>query len=86
MLKRKQAGLPPPKERVSPHAPNVINLMDALRRSLGEKAPAARKAPVKKARKRIEGQKEMLLPISGKKEKEAAKPAARPAARRKKAG
>lgn len=45
---------------------NVIDLMDALRKSLkGEpKAPAAVKP--KKGKKRVAGQKEMLLPISGK--------------------
>jgi len=55
--------------------------MDALRKSLGnEKAkPAA-----KKAKKRAQGQGEMLLPISGSnKSKAAAKEAAKPAARRK---
>jgi DNA end-binding protein Ku len=55
--------------------------MDALRKSLGnEKAkPAA-----KKAKKRAQGQGEMLLPISGSnKGKAAAKEAAKPAARRK---
>jgi DNA end-binding protein Ku len=97
MLKRKQAGLPAPKERSAPQPHNVVNLMDALRRSIAsEKAPTvptAAKAPVKKARKRIEGQKEMLLPIPGKKEaapakkeKEAPKPVARPSTRQKKAG
>jgi DNA end-binding protein Ku len=49
---------------------NVINLMDALKRSLtNEKqavVPAAAKAKGKKAKKRVEGQREMLLPISGK--------------------
>jgi DNA end-binding protein Ku len=44
-------------------------LMDALKRSLtNEKqaAPAAAKTKGKKAKKRVEGQREMLLPISGK--------------------
>jgi DNA end-binding protein Ku len=54
----------------------VINLMDALRRSVqAEQKPAPRAAAAsnerptaaKKGRKRVEGQKEMLLPISGKK-------------------
>jgi DNA end-binding protein Ku len=47
---------------------NVINLMDALKRSLAsEKQPApSAQAKGKKPRKRIEGQREMLLPISGK--------------------
>jgi DNA end-binding protein Ku len=46
----------------------VINLMDALRRSVqAESGGHAPRATVKKGRKKIEGQKEMLLPISGKK-------------------
>ena len=63
----------------------VINLMDALRRSIEqEKRPSA---AAKKRRRRIEGQTEMLLPIPGKKGKEAAgKTKARPGARQKKAG
>src|SRR4051812_43675544 len=45
---------------------NVVDLMTALRQSLGDaKAPAPAKG--KKAPKRIAGQREMLLPISGKK-------------------
>jgi DNA end-binding protein Ku len=50
----------------------VINLMDALRRSVqaetgkGGTRPTAA-AGGKKGRKKVEGQKEMLLPISGKK-------------------
>ncbi|MGJ5207291.1 Ku protein [Bradyrhizobium sp. HKCCYLR20261] len=65
---------------------NVINLMDALKRSLaseGDKAPApatasAPKAKAKKPKKRVEGQREMLLPISGKKAKDDAKKADEP--------
>ncbi len=56
----------------------------ALRKSLkaeGDRPPARL---AKKGRKRIDGQREMLLPISGKKAKEGPdKRAARPAARRK---
>ena len=48
---------------------NVINLMDALKRSLAsekQSPPAAKaKANGKKPKKRAEGQREMLLPISG---------------------
>jgi DNA end-binding protein Ku len=44
---------------------NVISLMDALKRSLGKEAGSTRPAKGKKSRKRIEGQAEMLLPISG---------------------
>jgi DNA end-binding protein Ku len=66
LLRKKQAHIPVKKgkeEFVAP--PNVINLMDALRRSVqaGRAAPPAQQ---KKGRKRIEGQKEMLLPIEGK--------------------
>jgi DNA end-binding protein Ku len=46
--------------------PNVINLMEALKRSLAAEAPAPPPATkTKKPRKRIEGQREMLLPIPG---------------------
>jgi DNA end-binding protein Ku len=86
MLKKKQAGVPAPREHAAPRPQNVVNLMDALRRSIAEEKRAA--APVKKGRKRIAGQTEMLLPIPGKKGKEAAakKPLARPGTRQKKAG
>jgi DNA end-binding protein Ku len=76
---------------------NVINLMDALKKSLAnekEAAPPAAKAKGKK--KRADGQREMLLPIAGggtgkraAKDKEEPKKAAKPArapARAKKAG
>ena len=84
LLKKKQSGqkIETPRDR---EPSKVINLMDALRRSVesGKEKPAA-KAPAKKAKKRVEGQREMLLPISGTKGKEAAKePAPRNAAKRK---
>jgi DNA end-binding protein Ku len=44
---------------------NVISLMDALKRSLGKEGGSGRPTKGKKTRKRIEGQSEMLLPISG---------------------
>jgi len=51
---------------------NVISLMDALKRSISGKPAAAEKpAKGKKPRKTASGQREMLLPISGKR---AAKP------------
>ena len=59
--------------------------MDALRRSIAQDKAAS--APPKKGRKRIQGQSEMLLPISGKKGKDAvAKPAERTSVRQKKTG
>jgi DNA end-binding protein Ku len=83
LLRKKQKGekIEQPKERAPS---NVINLMDALRNSL--KADGRQSArPAKKGRKRIEGQREMLLPIAGKKGKESAavKRPSRSSARRK---
>jgi DNA end-binding protein Ku len=61
---------------------NVINLMDALKRSLVNEAqstPAATtKTRGKRTKKRIEGQREMLLPISGKQPKEESTKAEKP--------
>ena len=81
LINQKRAGKPiMPKER--PRGENVVDLMEALRRSVGGAAAEtkATKKPVKKPRKAAAGQKEMLMPIAGKKPKEAAakKPAARP--------
>ena len=67
----------------------VINLMDALRRSVQAETGgrASRAAPAKKGRKTAAGQKEMLLPISGKKAaKEEAGKATRNHAKHRKAG
>lgn len=87
LINQKRAGKPiTPKER--PRGENVVDLMDALRKSVGG-AAAVTKAPkksAKNAKKAAVGQKEMLMPIAGKKPaKEAAakKPAA--GARRKSA-
>ena len=85
MLEKKEAGMPVSREHAAPRPQNVVNLMDALRRSIAQEKAAS--APAKKGRKRIQGQGEMLLPIPGKKGKEAAaKPAERPSARQKKVG
>ena len=83
LLRKKQKGerIERPKE---PSRTNVVNLIDALRRSVAEEKRAP--ALAKKGRKRIAGQTEMLLPIAGKKSKDAAmKPVAKPTARQKKA-
>ena len=68
MLKKKQAGITVSHSRAAPPPQKVVNLMDTLRRSLAHEKAAS--APRKKARKRIEGQRELLLPIAGKKSKE----------------
>ncbi|MBR0717678.1 Ku protein [Bradyrhizobium liaoningense] len=70
LINKKRNGLPVAKAAPKT-AGNVINLMDALKKSLAsekEAAPAVAKAngKAKKTKKRIEGQREMLLPIAGK--------------------
>ena len=95
LIRSKRAGLPSAPQRLSETAPNVVSLMDALKRSLadGKRTPAgdapapAPKAKPKKPAKRAQGQAEMLLPIEGKGKK--SEPAAKPAGRsapRKRAG
>src|ERR1700736_1740156 len=81
LINQKRAGKPiTPKDR--PRGENVVDLMEALRRSVGG-APAESKTagkPAKKSKKASAGQKEMLMPIAGKKpakETAAKKPAAR---------
>jgi DNA end-binding protein Ku len=77
MLKEKQAGLPVSRERLTPRPQSAVNLMEALRLSIAQERRATA-ASSKKARKRIGGQGEMLLPILGKKGKhDTAKPAER---------
>ena len=86
LIRKKQKGekIDRPAERAPS---NVVNLMDALRQSVkADRSGASQKATrsqAKKGKKRIEGQREMLLPISGKKGKDVAKPVARTATRRK---
>lgn len=81
--KSKGIKIEAPRERAPA---KVINLMDALRRSVKEERQPGRKQQAKRSKKRIEGQKEMLFSISGKRaaKEEARKPT--PAARRRKAG
>ena len=74
MLKKKQEGIVMPKGKASEPPRNVINLMDALKRSIAADKGTPR-PQAKKGKKRIEGQGEMLLPIKGSKA-EAKKPAA----------
>ncbi|MBR0881243.1 DNA end-binding protein Ku [Bradyrhizobium barranii subsp. barranii] len=68
LINQKRAGKPiTPKSK--PAATNVVDLMDALRKSVGGAAAetAAEKKPAKKPKKASAGQKEMLMPIAGKK-------------------
>ncbi|MDA9415139.1 DNA repair protein [Bradyrhizobium sp. CCBAU 25360] len=67
LINQKRAGKTiTPKER--PRGENVVDLMDALRKSVGGAAAETRaEKPAKKAKKRAAGQKEMLMPIEGKK-------------------
>ena len=83
LINQKRAGKPiVAKER--PRGENVVDLMDALRKSIGRRCaaePEPRKSRPRRPKKATPGQKEMLMPIAGKKPaKEAAakKPAARP--------
>src|SRR3954453_7543422 len=88
MIQRKRAGMPVSTERIAAPAPNVVNLMDALKRSLAaeETKTSEPSAKGKKPKKRAAGQREMLLPIAGKgTAKEKAKEPVRPAMRQRKA-
>ena len=77
--------MPVSREHAAPRSQNAVNLMEALRRSIAKENAAS--TPPKKGRKRIEGQGEMLLPIAGKKGKQAkAKPAERASARQENTG
>jgi DNA end-binding protein Ku len=86
--------MPVPTERIAAPAPNVVSLMDALKRSLATEPANTAEQPrekTKKPKKRAAGQREMLLPIAGEgtaKEttKEKRKEPARPVARQRKAG
>jgi DNA end-binding protein Ku len=82
LINQKRAGKPIA-SKSRPSGENVVDLMEALRKSVGGAAAAApaSKKPAKKAKKASAGQKEMLMPIAGKKPaKEAAakKPSAKP--------
>jgi len=79
--KSKGIKIEAPRER---EPSKVINLMDALRRSVQSEKPGRKQTAAKRGRKRIEGQKEMLFPIAGKKPaKEVARKSTRATGRRK---
>jgi DNA end-binding protein Ku len=91
MLNEKRAGLPVSKQRELPRVVAGTDLMAALRQSVErakEMAPkqATAVAPGKKVAKRNAGQREMLLPIAGGAQKEAAEKQPQKTAPRKKAG
>ena len=81
LINQKRSGNPiTPKQR--PRGENVVDLMEALRQSVGGAAATETRAPKKPAKKRkaAAGQREMLMPIEGKKpakETAAKKPASR---------
>jgi DNA end-binding protein Ku len=82
LINQKRAGKPIT-AKARPSGENVVDLMEALRKSVGgaAAAPPASKKPAKKSKKASAGQKEMLMPIPGKrppKESAAKKPAAKP--------
>jgi DNA end-binding protein Ku len=91
LINKKRSGVRTTAKATPKSSGNVINLMDALKRSLAseKQAAPAEKAKAKKPRKAAAGQREMLLPISGKRAKEEPKKAEKPVratARSKKAG
>jgi DNA end-binding protein Ku len=91
MLKHKQAGAPVPKQKVPAPASNVVNLMDALKRSIAAEKGSARGAPAGKTKAKskakqddLRRQPEFKFPIAGgkaKQAKESAAPAAGPRAK-----
>ncbi|MBR0848715.1 Ku protein [Bradyrhizobium diazoefficiens] len=83
LINKKRSGAPITAKAAPKTSGNVINLMDALKKSLAtekDAAPAAKVAKengketvkARKTKKRVEGQREMLLPIAGKGGKDAA--------------
>jgi len=81
LINKKRAGAPIAAKVTPKSSGNVINLMDALKKSLASEkdaAPVAKVAKGKKPKKRVEGQREMLLPIAGKGGKTAAAKEAAP--------
>jgi DNA end-binding protein Ku len=82
LVNQKRAGKPIT-AKARPRGENVVDLMEALRKSVGSAVAATRapKKPTKKTKKATPGQKEMLMPIAGKKpakETPAKKAAAKP--------
>jgi DNA end-binding protein Ku len=88
LINKKRSGMPISAKAAPKSSGNVINLMDALKKSIANEkdtAPAvkvAKETKAKKAKKRVEGQREMLLPISGKGGKDAAAKTAKEATKK----
>src|SRR5712672_2217429 len=79
LINQKRSGKPIT-AKARPKGENVVDLMEALKRSIGNEAQATKG---KKPRKATAGQKEMLLPISGKRAaKQDAKKSDKPATAR----
>ena len=81
MLKRKQAGAPVSKQKAVAPASNVVNLMDALKRSVAAEKDSAKAAPGKKAKSKgkpdeLRRQPQFKFPIEGGQAKQG-KPAAK---------
>ncbi len=95
LINKKRSGIRLPAKAAPKTGGNVINLMDALKRSLANEkqaAPAAKAKGKKPSKAAASGQREMLLPISGsgkraaKEETKKAEKPVRAPARSKKAG
>src|SRR5882757_1639485 len=65
LINQKRNGIKTSAKAAPKSSGNVINLMDALKRSLASEKQAAPAAKGKKPKKAAAGQREMLLPISG---------------------
>ena len=91
MLKKKQEGLPAATVKAFAPPRGVPDLMEALRQSLAsvlaetanDEGKPVKPSRTKKPKAKVEGQREMLLPISGGKTDADAKPAKVSAERRK---
>ena len=81
LIRSKQAGQPVKQAKASAKPSNVVNLMDALKRSIANDR-GAEPAKGKKPRKAAAGQKEMLLSISRKRAAKAEAKKDKPAASR----
>ena len=70
MLKHKQAGVPQPKQKAAAPASNVINLMDALKRSIAAEKGTPKSAPARKVKSKakqdeLRRQPQFKFPIEG---------------------